>query len=217
MLSLNNKYFTGSIYTGMLWILGDVTEPFDVNFFASRTLRPCFYTVYGHAEINLISLSEIIERLTNKTLETPHDPYVSTDDTFWPPYTEMLLRNGIAKRHPEDCSKIHLENVFLNLKTSKTLFGNLRVTSRTLRPCFYTVYGHAEINLISLSEIIERLTNKTLETPHDPYVTTDDTCWPPYTEMLLCNGIATRHPEDCSKIHLENFFLNLKSTYLNLI
>ncbi|XP_016362695.1 centromere protein K isoform X1 [Sinocyclocheilus anshuiensis] len=64
------------------------------------------------AEINLISLSEIIERLTNKSLETPHDPYVTTDDTFWPPYTEMLLRNGIATRHPEDCSKIRLENFF---------------------------------------------------------------------------------------------------------
>lgn len=64
------------------------------------------------AEINLISLSEIIESLTNKTLETPHDPYVTTDDTFWPPYTEMLLRNGIATRHPEDCNKIRLEFFF---------------------------------------------------------------------------------------------------------
>ncbi|XP_056110358.1 centromere protein K [Rhinichthys klamathensis goyatoka] len=64
------------------------------------------------AEINLISLSEIIERLTNKTLETPHDPYVTTDDTFWPPYTEMLLRNAIAIRHPEDCNKIRLEMFF---------------------------------------------------------------------------------------------------------
>ncbi|ROL50039.1 Centromere protein K [Anabarilius grahami] len=51
-------------------------------------------------------------RLTNKTLETPHDPYVTTDDTFWPPYTEMILRNGIAIRHPEDCNKIRLENFF---------------------------------------------------------------------------------------------------------
>ncbi|XP_043093830.1 centromere protein K [Puntigrus tetrazona] len=74
----------------------------------------------------------------------------------------------------------------------------------------------AEINLISLSEIIEKLTNKTLETPHDPYVITDDTFWPPYTEMLLRNGVATRHPEDCNKIRLEHFF-NLTSTYLNLI
>ncbi|XP_062866512.1 centromere protein K isoform X2 [Trichomycterus rosablanca] len=59
-------------------------------------------------ESNLVSLSEIIE-LTNKTLETPHEPYVTIDDSFWPPYVEMLLRNGIAVRHPEDCNKIRLE------------------------------------------------------------------------------------------------------------
>ncbi|KAI5629122.1 centromere protein K [Silurus asotus] len=58
---------------------------------------------------NLISLSEILEQLTNKTLETPHEPYVMIDDSFWPPYIEMLLRNGIAIRHPEDCNKIRLE------------------------------------------------------------------------------------------------------------
>ncbi|KAL7852419.1 hypothetical protein SRHO_G00182040 [Serrasalmus rhombeus] len=61
---------------------------------------------------NLISLSEILEQLTNKTLETPHEPYVSLDDSFWPPYIEMLLRNGIAVRHPEDCNKIRLENFY---------------------------------------------------------------------------------------------------------
>ncbi len=34
MLSLNDKYFIGSIYAGMLWSsLGDVTKPFHVNFF----------------------------------------------------------------------------------------------------------------------------------------------------------------------------------------
>ncbi len=32
MLSLNNKYFIGSIYAAMLWSLGDVTKPFHVNF-----------------------------------------------------------------------------------------------------------------------------------------------------------------------------------------
>ncbi len=26
MLSLNNKYFIGSVYAGMLWSLGDVTD-----------------------------------------------------------------------------------------------------------------------------------------------------------------------------------------------
>ncbi|XP_010871234.1 centromere protein K [Esox lucius] len=58
---------------------------------------------------DLLSLNEILELLMNKTLDTPHDPYVRIDETFWPPYTEMLLRYGIALRHPEDCFKIRLE------------------------------------------------------------------------------------------------------------
>ncbi|XP_035621941.1 centromere protein K-like [Oncorhynchus keta] len=61
---------------------------------------------------NLISLNEVLELLMNMTLETPHDPYVSIDETFWPPYTEMLLRHGIAQRHPEDCFKIRLETFY---------------------------------------------------------------------------------------------------------
>ncbi|XP_036805330.1 centromere protein K isoform X1 [Oncorhynchus mykiss] len=61
---------------------------------------------------NLISLNEILELLMNTTLETPHDPYISIDETFWPPYTEMLLRHGIAQRHPEDCFKIRLETFY---------------------------------------------------------------------------------------------------------
>ncbi|XP_067115727.1 centromere protein K isoform X1 [Osmerus mordax] len=61
---------------------------------------------------NLISLNEILELLMNKTLETPHDPYVTVDDTFWPPYMEILLRYDIATRHPEDCFKIRLETFY---------------------------------------------------------------------------------------------------------
>lgn len=47
--------------------------------------------------------------LMNKVLNTPHDPYVTIDDTFWPPYVEMLLRYGIAVRHQENNFKIRLE------------------------------------------------------------------------------------------------------------
>lgn len=61
---------------------------------------------------NLISLNEILELLMNKTLETPHNPYVTVDDTFWPPYTEMLLRYAIATRHPEDSFRIRLETFY---------------------------------------------------------------------------------------------------------
>ncbi|KAM7009017.1 centromere protein K [Tautogolabrus adspersus] len=58
---------------------------------------------------DLISLNEILELLMNKVLTTPHDPYVTIDDTFWPPYIEMLLRYGIAVRHQENNFKIRLE------------------------------------------------------------------------------------------------------------
>ncbi|XP_036407588.1 centromere protein K, partial [Megalops cyprinoides] len=58
---------------------------------------------------DLISLHDILELLMNKFVETPHEPYVVLNETFWPPYIEMLLRHGIASRHPEDCFKIRLE------------------------------------------------------------------------------------------------------------
>uniref|UniRef100_A0A673CBA6 Centromere protein K n=1 Tax=Sphaeramia orbicularis TaxID=375764 RepID=A0A673CBA6_9TELE len=58
---------------------------------------------------DLISLNEILELLMNKVLNTPHDPYVTIDSTFWPPYIEMLLRYGIAIRHQENNFKIRLE------------------------------------------------------------------------------------------------------------
>ncbi|MEQ2262375.1 hypothetical protein XENORESO_008818 [Xenotaenia resolanae] len=65
-------------------------------------------------EINedLISLSEILEVLMNKVINTPHDPYITLDHTFWPPYVEMLLRYGIAVRHKENNFKIRLETFF---------------------------------------------------------------------------------------------------------
>uniref|UniRef100_A0A3B4F420 Centromere protein K n=1 Tax=Pundamilia nyererei TaxID=303518 RepID=A0A3B4F420_9CICH len=59
-----------------------------------------------------ISLFINLQILMNKALNTPHDPYVAIDDTFWPPYVEMLLRYGIAVRHHENNFKIRLETFF---------------------------------------------------------------------------------------------------------
>ncbi|XP_049624776.1 centromere protein K isoform X1 [Suncus etruscus] len=57
----------------------------------------------------LITLHEMLEILLNRLFAVPHDPYVKITDSFWPPYIELLLRNGIALRHPEDPSKIRIE------------------------------------------------------------------------------------------------------------
>ncbi|XP_059904276.1 centromere protein K [Gadus macrocephalus] len=59
---------------------------------------------------NLISLNKILELLMNRTLQSPHDPYVAADERFWPPYVEMLLRYSIAVRHPENSGLIRLES-----------------------------------------------------------------------------------------------------------
>uniref|UniRef100_A0A087XFL0 Centromere protein K n=3 Tax=Poecilia TaxID=8080 RepID=A0A087XFL0_POEFO len=61
---------------------------------------------------DLVSLSKILEVLMDKVMNTPHDPYVTIDHTFWPPYVEMLLRYGIAVRHQENNFKIRLETFF---------------------------------------------------------------------------------------------------------
>ncbi|XP_054253527.1 centromere protein K [Indicator indicator] len=60
-------------------------------------------------DVELISLQEILENLISKLLTTPHEPYVTINDSFWPPYIEMLLRYGIARRHPEDANRMRLE------------------------------------------------------------------------------------------------------------
>uniref|UniRef100_G3T0X5 Centromere protein K n=1 Tax=Loxodonta africana TaxID=9785 RepID=G3T0X5_LOXAF len=57
----------------------------------------------------LVTLHEMLEILINRLFDVPHDPYVKISDSFWPPYIELLLRNGIALRHSEDPNRIRLE------------------------------------------------------------------------------------------------------------
>ncbi|KFW03924.1 Centromere protein K, partial [Eurypyga helias] len=56
---------------------------------------------------NLILL--VFQTLVNTLISIPHEPYITIDDSFWPPYVEMLLQFGIALRHPEDPNRIRLE------------------------------------------------------------------------------------------------------------
>ncbi|XP_070599385.1 centromere protein K isoform X1 [Erythrolamprus reginae] len=61
-------------------------------------------------DVQLMSLHEILENLINNLINIPHDPYITISESFWSPYIELLLRYGIALRHPEDPKKIRLEN-----------------------------------------------------------------------------------------------------------
>ncbi|XP_048147612.1 centromere protein K isoform X2 [Corvus hawaiiensis] len=59
--------------------------------------------------VKLITMQEILEILINKLMTTPHEPYVTINESFWPPYIELLLRYGIVLRHPEDPKRLRLE------------------------------------------------------------------------------------------------------------
>ncbi|XP_078384635.1 centromere protein K-like [Oculina patagonica] len=59
-------------------------------------------------DIRYISLQQLTEDLMNMSYSRPHDPYITIVDTHWPPYIELLLRCGIAQRHPQDCNLIRL-------------------------------------------------------------------------------------------------------------
>ncbi|XP_059692667.1 centromere protein K isoform X2 [Haemorhous mexicanus] len=59
--------------------------------------------------VELITLQEILEMLINTLITTPHEPYVTINESFWPPYIELLLRYGMALRHPEDPNRMRLQ------------------------------------------------------------------------------------------------------------
>ncbi|XP_017393321.1 centromere protein K [Cebus imitator] len=63
----------------------------------------------GSVKKKKVSFREDIYILINRLFDVPHDPYVKITDSFWPPYVELILRNGIALRHPEDPTRIRLE------------------------------------------------------------------------------------------------------------
>ncbi|XP_061475233.1 centromere protein K isoform X2 [Rhineura floridana] len=61
-------------------------------------------------DVQLITLHEVLESLIHKLINTPYDPYITITASVWSPYIELLLRYGIALRHPEDPHRIRLEN-----------------------------------------------------------------------------------------------------------
>ncbi|NXG14802.1 CENPK protein, partial [Grallaria varia] len=60
-------------------------------------------------DVQLLTLQDILEILINKLITTPNEPYVTINESFWPPYIELLLRFGMALRHPEDPNRMRLE------------------------------------------------------------------------------------------------------------
>ncbi|NXM71898.1 CENPK protein, partial [Serilophus lunatus] len=64
---------------------------------------------FAEPNLELLGIHEILEILIKKLVTTPHEPYITISESFWPPYVELLLRYGIVLRHPEDPNRIRLE------------------------------------------------------------------------------------------------------------
>lgn len=55
-----------------------------------------------------VSLQRLTEDLMNMLYIKPNNPYIRIEQIHWPPYIELLLRCGVALRHPQDCNLIRL-------------------------------------------------------------------------------------------------------------
>lgn len=64
--------------------------------------------VHLDPNVRYISLGKLTEDLMNISLIRPQEPYIRIKESHWPPYIELLLRCGIAQRHPQDCNLIRL-------------------------------------------------------------------------------------------------------------
>uniref|UniRef100_A0A8B9MZ38 Centromere protein K n=1 Tax=Accipiter nisus TaxID=211598 RepID=A0A8B9MZ38_9AVES len=101
---LQNKMLKVKSYKeGLLNALGEfLGEHFPIPEKGGSTKKKLFCSF-----LNLILL--VFQILIQQLMSTPHDPYVTINDSFWPPYIELLLRYGIALRHPEDPNRMRLE------------------------------------------------------------------------------------------------------------
>ncbi|XP_077979744.1 centromere protein K-like [Glandiceps talaboti] len=57
---------------------------------------------------HFVSLRRIIRRMAKQQFESPHDPYIVIEDSYWPPYLELLLRCGVIVKNPQNSQYIKL-------------------------------------------------------------------------------------------------------------
>lgn len=57
---------------------------------------------------NCFSLEEIVELLLDRFLDKSQDSWIEVSDRFWPPYIELLHRNGVTVSQPGNDKRIKL-------------------------------------------------------------------------------------------------------------
>lgn len=49
-----------------------------------------------------------VQNFMNQSVEKEDTPYIEIDDTYWPPYIELLLRCGVLQRHEQNSNLLRL-------------------------------------------------------------------------------------------------------------
>ncbi|XP_071817837.1 centromere protein K-like isoform X2 [Apostichopus japonicus] len=57
---------------------------------------------------NVLPLLDVLENFMNQSVEKEDTPYIEIDDTYWPPYIELLLRCGVLQRHEQNSNLLRL-------------------------------------------------------------------------------------------------------------
>lgn len=64
-------------------------------------------TTQPNSEKHAPDLAQVILRLVGRSLDCPHDPYLSVEGV-WPPHCQLLLRSGAVQRHPDNPTLIRI-------------------------------------------------------------------------------------------------------------
>lgn len=60
------------------------------------------------ASRDVLTLLDVLENFMNKSVDQEGSPYIEIDDTYWPPYVELLLRCGVLQRHEQNANLLKL-------------------------------------------------------------------------------------------------------------
>lgn len=55
------------------------------------------------------SMADTLQLLLRKTVESPHDPWITVDDTFYEPYLNVLKEVRVIVKHPNNKDLISLD------------------------------------------------------------------------------------------------------------
>jgi len=80
-------------------------------------MEKILYTKFNTTRRNIISKTKCVkmihfsvtqQALIEQTIESPYDPYLESNENWYPPFVQLLLVLGIIQNHPDNPSLIRM-------------------------------------------------------------------------------------------------------------